>query len=124
MPQPSPTARPQVYRVLKPGGTFVFVQRLRGGSPLQPLLGGSEGAVGEQLLPPAACVVWLQSALICRLVCVLPCTRPAYACRSCPAPLPLPQPPANPAEQAVVDAVQQYRGWDFVQASHAGQANQ
>lgn len=39
----------QVYRVLKPGGTFIFIQRLSGGAPLQPLLGGTAGAVGEQL---------------------------------------------------------------------------
>lgn len=32
----------QVYRVLKPGGTFVFIQRLRGGA-LQGLLGGGSG---------------------------------------------------------------------------------
>lgn len=35
----------QVYRVLKPGGTLVYVQRVRGG-PLQPLVGGTDGAVG------------------------------------------------------------------------------
>lgn len=39
----------QVLRVLKPGGTFVFVQRMRGG-PLQPLLGGGGGSVGEYLV--------------------------------------------------------------------------
>ncbi|PRW60904.1 methyltransferase type 11 [Chlorella sorokiniana] len=39
----------QVYRVLKPGATLVFVQRLRGG-PLQPLLGGSAGAVDPTLI--------------------------------------------------------------------------
>ncbi|EFN53520.1 expressed protein [Chlorella variabilis] len=33
----------QVYRVLKPGGTLIFIQRLRGG-PLQLLLVGSGGA--------------------------------------------------------------------------------
>ncbi|KAI3423425.1 hypothetical protein D9Q98_010641 [Chlorella vulgaris] len=32
----------QVYRILKPGGTLVFIQRLRGG-PLQGLLGGGGG---------------------------------------------------------------------------------
>ncbi|KAL4459195.1 hypothetical protein ABPG75_014074 [Micractinium tetrahymenae] len=53
----------QVYRVLKPGGTFIFIQRLAGGSPLQPLLGGTAGAV----------------------------------------------------DAAVVEAVQGYSGWDFVQ---------
>ena len=38
----------QAYRVLKPGGTLVFVQRVRGG-PLQALLGGGGGsAVGTR----------------------------------------------------------------------------
>lgn len=41
--------------MLKPGGTFIFIQRLKGGSPLQPLLGGAASAVGElQCRPPRA----------------------------------------------------------------------
>lgn len=52
----------QVYRVLKPGGTLIFVQRLHGG-PLQPLLGGSAGAVGacagKGWLVPACCLLGL-----------------------------------------------------------------
>lgn len=36
----------QVFRVLRPGGTFVFVQRVRGGG-LQPLVLGGPPAVGE-----------------------------------------------------------------------------
>ncbi|PSC74024.1 phosphatidylethanolamine N-methyltransferase [Micractinium conductrix] len=39
----------QVYRVLKPGGTLVYVQRVRGG-PLQPLVGGTDGAVDAALV--------------------------------------------------------------------------
>lgn len=44
--------------MLKPGGTFVFIQRLSGGAPLQPLLGGTAGAVGE----PRACCCDQQGA--------------------------------------------------------------
>lgn len=64
-PRPIFLAR-QVFRVLKPGGTFVFVQRVRGGA-LQPLLlggapavGGSGGegrVLGRQALPDlASCI--------------------------------------------------------------------
>lgn len=56
----------QVVRVLKPGGTFVFVQRIKGG-PLQALQGGGSSAV----------------------------------------------------DPAVLEAVQQYSGWDFVQWDEA-----
>ena len=48
-PSPNPLGMPQAQRVLKPGGTLVFVQRLRsgGGGALQALLGGGGGAAGE-----------------------------------------------------------------------------
>lgn len=94
---------PQAYRVLKPGGTLVFVQRLRGG-PLQTLLGGSAGAVGALRGAPAL-------SCLCVHLCV------AILPTALPRSLPL------AADPTLIDTVQDYSGWDFVQVDAALQGS-
>lgn len=108
----------------------MFIQRLRGG-PLQALLGGTAGAVGEWLpLPLRRCVGLCGAVSSPRRFPVLASAMPtgwlAAACEHLAClPLSASPPPRLPAhrpshaEPTLIDAVQAYSGWDFVQVDAA-----